>query len=115
MVGLKMNGGKLRILGSCSMVDMKRVIEAVKTGQDPLPEELYKPKGRLALAFVILTMEAGMELEDMVDIRQVKLWDNNRFEADLFPRVDKAKGLKWKAALEKCSVSLNSAMRRFKK
>jgi len=96
------------------MVDMKRVIEAVQTGQDPLPEELYKPKGKLALAFVILTMEAGMTLEDMVDIRQVKLWENNRFEADLFPRVDQAKRLKWKTALAR-SVPLDSTIRRLPK
>ena len=83
------------------MVDLKRVADVVKTNQDPLPPELYKPKGKIALAFVILSMEAGMGLEDMADIRQVIFWDNNRFEIHVFPRVSQAKRAKWKAALDR--------------
>ena len=88
-----------RIFGSCSIVDLKRVIGVVQTGPDPFPEELYTPKGKLALAFVIFSMDAGMSLEDMADIREVKLWDDNCFEVQLFPRVDQEKRAKWKAAL----------------
>ena len=100
-----------RILGSCSAVDLKRVVEVVQTGQDPLPEELYKGSGKLALAFVIFSMDAGMSLEDMADIREVKLWNDSCFEAQLFPRVDQEKRAKWKAALAR-PVLINSKLRR---
>lgn len=96
------------------MVDLKRVAEVVKTNQDPLPPDLYKPKGKLALAFVVLSMEVGMDLGDMADIRQVIFWDNNRFEIHVYPRVSQAKRAKWRAALDR-PVSLNSTLRRLSK
>lgn len=102
----------MRMLASCSIVDLKRVIEAVKTNQDPLPEELYKPKGRLALAFVMVTMDAGMVLDDMTDIRQVKFYDNNKFEVEICPRVDQDKRRKWKNALA-VPLNLDQVKRRF--
>ncbi len=103
-----------RILSSCSIVDLKRVIEASKHDPDNLPASLYKPKGRLAVAFVLLAMESGMDLEDVKDIQEVKLWDNHRLEAKVFPRVDQAKRARWKAALAR-PLSINSTLRRLSK
>lgn len=95
------------------MVDLRRVREVVEKSLD-IPEELHKPKGKLALAFTILSMEAGMSLEDLADVKEVLLWDNQRFEIRLFPKVDQGKRAKWKAALAR-PVPLNSVLRRLSK
>ena len=96
------------------MVDLKRVIAAIKTNQDPLPEEFYKRKMRLALGFALISMDRGMALEDMLDLRQIIFWDNGRYELHIFPRVSQVKRAKWKAALDR-PISFESAMRRLSK
>lgn len=96
------------------MVDLKRVAEVIKTNQDPLPEEFYKPKMRLALGFVLISMERGLALEDMLDLRQIIFWDNGRYDIHIFPGVSQAKRAKWKAALD-LPISFDSVMRRLSK
>ncbi|MDD5475474.1 MAG: hypothetical protein PHU03_03045 [Syntrophales bacterium] len=102
------------ILGSCSSVDIRRVVNAVKDNADPLPEELYRAKGKLALALVLLAMESGMELDDMKDIRDAILWDNNRFEVRFYNTADFEKRRKWKAAMSR-PVSVNNVIRKLQK
>lgn len=103
-----------RLLTSCTSVDLKRVLEAAKHDPDNLPDSLYKPKGRLAVAFVCLVTDYGMGLDDIADIKEVKLWDNHRLEARVFPRVNQAKRARWKAALAR-PLPINATIRRLSK
>lgn len=103
-----------RILGQCSTIDLRRVVEAVKANADPLPSELYKSKGRIALAFVILTMEAGMGIDDMADILEVKLWDNNTFQIRVKPDLSQDKRLRWRVALAH-PVDIGPVLRKLQK
>lgn len=95
-----------RIIGSCTIVDLKRVIEAAAGDPEKIPEGLFKAKGKIALAFVLMAQEGGMSPGDLEDVKEVRLWSNGNLEAMFFPEVGMAKRAKWREAIGKAEKKM---------